>query len=159
MGRIDRAHGIGGAVMIRMVSNHPGRLDQGSELVAVGNAGTRHLVVTSAQPHQDRWLVHFDGIVDRESAVRLAGSLLHATPVTGDPDSYWVHELVGALVIDTTGAARGTVVQVIDNPASDILELDTGPLVPLRFATWDPTAPEGTRRLIVDGPDGLFGEM
>jgi len=48
---------------------------------------------------------------------------------------------------------------VYDNPASDVLELDGGALVPLRFATWDRTAPHGTRRLVVDGPEGLLGDQ
>ena len=54
-------------------------------------------------------------------------------------------------MVDTDGIDRGTVVEVMDNPASDILVLDTGSLVPLRFATWD-----GPGKLVVDAPEGLW---
>ena len=44
-----------------------------------------------------------------------------------------MHELVGARVVDAGGVDRGLVVTVVANPASDLLELDSGALVPLRF--------------------------
>ena len=51
-------------------------------------------------------------------------------------------------------------VAVLDNPASDLLELDTGALVPLRFVVDQtrPTAGEGGEpgRLVVEVPAGLF---
>jgi 16S rRNA processing protein RimM len=159
VGRIDRAHGITGAVVVRMVSNNPERLVVGTDLIIGDGPQRRTLRVTSVRPHQDRWLVELDGITSRESARQLASSLLYAPAVVDDLDSYWVHDLIGAEVVDTDGVAHGTVVEVYDNPASDVLELDGGALVPLRFATWDRTAPHGTRRLVVDGPEGLLGDQ
>jgi 16S rRNA processing protein RimM len=81
--------------------------------------------------------------------------------VTGDPDSYWVHDLIGSIVVDATGSERGVVVNVLANPAADLLELDTGTLVPLTFACWVAGAApgdghDGPCRLAVDGPVGLF---
>ena len=63
----------------------------------------------------------------------------------------WVHELIGARVIDQSGADRGAVTGVVSNPASDLLELDDGSLVPVRFVT---AAEPG--RIEVETPDGLF---
>ena len=63
----------------------------------------------------------------------------------------WVHDLIGASVVDTDGVVRGTCVSVIANPAHDILELDTGHLVPIIFVT---SADDGV--ITVDPPDGLF---
>lgn len=140
-----------------MLSNNPDRLAVGSDLLVVTDTGQRTLRIDAARPHQDRWLVQFAGVGDRNAAQALAGGVLHAPPVTDDPDSYWVHDLVGAEVVDADGTERGTVVGVLANPASDILELNDGTLVPLRFAQWDDPAPDGSRRLRVDGPDGLFG--
>jgi 16S rRNA processing protein RimM len=134
------------------VSNNPERLAAGSVLDAEG----RRLVVVEARPHQDRWLVTFDGVFGREGAGVLSGIILRAEAVLDDPDGYWVHDLIGAEVVDTDGVARGRVLQVIDNPVSDLLELDAGLLVPLHFATWAPDSAPGNRRLVVDGPDGLF---
>jgi 16S rRNA processing protein RimM len=62
-----------------------------------------------------------------------------------------VHELIGSIVTDATGTERGTVVSVVANPASDLLELDTGALVPLRFLTEHTPG-----RVVVEAPEGLF---
>lgn len=102
-----------------------------------------------------------DGVSDRVGAEALAGAILLAEAITDDPAGYWVHDLVGAEVVDVAGTVRGTVVTVLANPASDLLELDSGPLVPLRFATWVPGAGPGEAsppRLVVDGPAGLLGD-
>ena len=76
---------------------------------------------------------------------------MSADPID-DPDELWVHELIGAEVVDQAGTRRGVVEQVVDNPASDLLELDTGYLVPVRFVTaLDPGV-----TVTVDVPAGLF---
>ena len=62
-----------------------------------------------------------------------------------------MHELIGSHVIDADGVDRGTIVEVLANPASDLLELDTGALVPLRFVTSNEPGV-----IHVDVPDGLF---
>lgn len=161
MGRIDRAHGLGGEVLVRLLTNNPERLDAGSVLVAQTRRGTRQLTVEASRPHQDRFLVCFAGVADRGAGEAIAGSALFAPAVTSDPDSYWVHDLIGAEVVDAAGRMHGTVLTVVANPASDLLELDTGPLIPLRFATWAPGAQPGEAqppRLVVDGPAGLLGD-
>ena len=161
MGRIDRAHGLGGEVVIRLLTNNPERLDPGAHLVAETPDGQRSLTVTASRPHQDRHLVTIEGVHDRSGAEALSGAVLYAEAVTGDPAGYWIHDLVGAEVVDPAGVVRGSVAAVVANPASDLLELDTGPLVPLRFATWAPGAGPGEAqppRLVVDGPAGLLGD-
>jgi 16S rRNA processing protein RimM len=145
-------------VLVRLLSNNPDRLVAGASLIARVQGSDRTLTIKSARPHQDRWLVEFAGVRGREGSEALSGALLLAEPVTGDPDGYWVHDLVGAQVIDTAGNVCGTVVAVVDNPASDILELDTNLLLPLRFVQWDTDAPAGQRRLVVDGPAGLLDQ-
>jgi len=58
---------------------------------------------------------------------------------------------VGCDVVDVEGTRRGRCVAVIANPASDLLELDTGALVPSTFVVdTDDTV------ITVDVPDGLF---
>ena len=62
-----------------------------------------------------------------------------------------MHELVGAEVVDTAGVSRGTVVAVEANPASDLLVLEGGGLVPLRFVV-----SRRPGRVVVDVPAGLL---
>lgn len=110
------------------------------------------LVVESSRPHQDRWLVTFRGIGDRNGAERLKGLVLRAEPLTDDEGTLWVHELVGCRVFSADGVERGVIEAVQANPAADLLVLDTGHLVPVVFVT----APPQDGVVHVDVPDGLF---
>jgi 16S rRNA processing protein RimM len=146
VGRIEKAHGLRGQVVVRLLTNRVERLAPGTELDASG----RPLVVRAATPHHDRWLVTFDGVATREEADALRGRVLHA-PAIEDPDELWVHDLIGAQVTDH-GIPRGRVVEVEANPASDLLVLDTGALVPVRFIV----QVQPGSRIEVEAPDGLF---
>ena len=65
-----------------------------------------------------------------------------------------MHELIGAVVVDQDGVERGRVEAVQANPASDLLVLEGGALVPVRFVTGvDPGV-----RVDVEVPLGLFDE-
>jgi len=147
VGRIAHSHGLRGEVVVVLTSNRVERVGVGSVL----HAGERALTVVSSRPHKNGHIVVFEGVSGRDEADALRGLVLRAEPID-DPNELWVHELVGAVVVDQTGEERGTVVRVLDNPASDILELDSGALVPVRFVTdLDPN-----KRVSVDVPDGLF---
>ena len=122
------------------------RVEPGSRLFD----GQRWLVVESsrAQP-ASRWVVQFEGIADRDAAEQLTGRIVSAEPL--EDGGLGVHELIGARVVDADGVDRGACVSVIDNPAHDILELDTGHLVPVTFVT---DVADGV--IHVDVPDGLW---
>ena len=149
IGRVGRPHGTRGEVAVTLVSNRLERLAPGSELQT--DSGT--LRVAAARPHNKRFLVAFAGIDDRGKAESLRGLVLRAEPIV-DPDVMWVHELIGARVVDQSGADRGPVASVVAAPAGDLLELADGTLVPLRFVV----GAVGGERLEVDVPDGLFEE-
>ncbi|MBA3653495.1 MAG: 16S rRNA processing protein RimM [Actinobacteria bacterium] len=144
VGRVIKPHGLKGDVIVHLSTNRSERLAPGAAL----NAGA--LVVVRAAPHQHRWIVAFDGVDSLAAAEALRGTLLTAPPLEDD-DALWVHELIGSTVVDTTGVARGTVESVQANPASDLLVLDTGALVPLRFVV-----EHRETEVVVDAPDGLF---
>jgi 16S rRNA processing protein RimM len=151
VGRITKAHGLRGEVVVDLLSSEPEvRLAVG----AVLDSDRGPLTVAAARPHQGRWLVTFDGVTSRETADDLRGTELRAEPLD-DPNALWVHDLVGAEVVDTGGVTRGAVVAVVANPADDLLELDGGALVPVGFVVgWEG---EGdARRLVIDPPAGLF---
>jgi len=95
--------------------------------------------------------VHFEGFTDRDQAETWRGVVLQAEPMDDDEGALWVHELVGAPVVLADGTPVGTVTEVEANPASDLLVLDTGHLVPVVFVT-DTTADQVT----IDPPEGLF---
>jgi 16S rRNA processing protein RimM len=146
VGRITRSHGLRGEVVVALTTNRVERVEPGSVL----HAGDRPLVVVASKPQQDKWLVVFDGLSSREDADELRGITLTAEPLD-DPDELWVHELIGSAVVEADGTDRGVVESVLANPASDVLVLDSGALVPLTFVV-DRTP----GRIVVDVPPGLF---
>jgi 16S rRNA processing protein RimM len=109
------------------------------------------LHVEAARPSTgDRWIVWFEGSTDRTSAERLQGLELSAEALEV-PGTLWVHELVGAEVRDVSGVSVGRVAAVEANPASDLLVLESGALIPLNFVTGHDAA-AGT--VDVDIPEG-----
>ena len=148
VGRIDRAHGIRGEVVVTLWTNRTERLEVGAVLFT----DLGELTVAEARAFQQRWIVRFAEINDRSTAETLRGQSLGGEPIS-DPNELWVHELIGMMVCEADGTERGRVDAVQANPASDLLVLESGTLVPLTFLV-----ERSGGRLIVDGPDGLFSE-
>ncbi|HEY5246210.1 MAG TPA: ribosome maturation factor RimM [Acidimicrobiales bacterium] len=147
IGRVAKAHGLTGEVAVDLWGGRSDRLAPGTVFTTDGG----DLQVATARAHQGRYLVRFDGVADRSAAEALRGRVLRAEPID-DPDTLWVHELVGADVVALDGRRLGRVAAVEANPASDLLVLDGGGLIPLRFVT-DHRAGE---TVTVDVPDGLL---
>ena len=72
------------------------------------------------------------------------------------PTRLFVHDLVGCRVVDADGIDRGRVEAVQANPASDLLVLDGGALVPLTFVVGGVETGTDGDVIRVDVPDGLF---
>ena len=150
VGRVGRAHGVKGDVFVDLTTDRDERVAVGAEL------WVRDQWRTIEQSHASgkRWRVHFSGIADRTAAEALTGTVLFAAPID-DPDTLWVHQLIGAVVLETNGIDRGRCTAVIDNPASDLIELDSGALVPVAFVTSVDVTHDGTL-VTIDPPPGLF---
>lgn len=144
VGRIGRPHGVKGSLYVDLVTDRNERVEPGARLWA-----GQWLTVVRSRPVQRRWVVDFDGVEDRSVAERLVGKVLEAEPLD-DPDELWVHQLIGAEVVER-GVQRGRCVAVIANPAHDLLELDTGALVPVTFVE---SFVDGV--VTIDAPEGLF---
>ena len=147
VGLIARPHGLHGEVIVELWTNRLERMEPGSRLYG----RDRLLTVERAGPHLGRWIVAFSGVSGREEAEALRGTVLSAPPID-DPSALWVHELIGSQLSDAAGNGLGRVVAVEANPASDLLVLEDGTLVPLRFVT-----ERGPGRLVAELPDGLIG--
>jgi 16S rRNA processing protein RimM len=150
VGRVVKPHGIRGDVVVELVTNRPERVAAGSVL----HADDGELDIVASRPFSatgvGRWIVTFRGVSDRKSAEALRDVILSAPPLD-DPEALWVHDLIGAAVVDASGEQLGTVTAVEANPASDLLVLSTGGLIPLRFVTRQEPG-----RVTVDLPAGLL---
>jgi 16S rRNA processing protein RimM len=148
VGQVVKPHGLRGDVIVSLATNRDERVAPGSVLTTDDG---RTMKVLRSSPHQGRFIVTFEGLSGIDDAESARGTQLFAPPLD-DPDALWIHELIGAEVEDVTGRVLGTVESVEANPASDLLVLDGGALIPLRFVV----ANEPGMRVTVELPDGLL---
>jgi 16S rRNA processing protein RimM len=153
IGRVTKPHGLKGEVVVQLWTDQLERLREGSVL----STPSGPLSVVSSGPAPggaggDRYIVSFAECGDRAAADRLRGVELSAEGLD-QPGTLWVHELVGAVVRDPDGAELGRVAAVEANPASDLLVLESGGLIPVHFVTGHDAA-AGT--VDVDIPEGLL---
>ena len=146
IGRITKPHGLRGEVVVDLTTDRVERLAPGTVLAS----DTGDLTVAAARPHQHRWIVAFEGHASREAADRLRGVVLRAEALD-DAGELWVHDLVGSAVVTVAGDPVGTCMAVMSNPASDLLELDSGALVPVVFVV-----EQASGRVTIDPPEGLL---
>jgi 16S rRNA processing protein RimM len=157
VGRIGRPHGVRGDMYLDLLSDREERVAPGAQLWCRDQSSKdqssrdRLLVVAKSRRAMDRWVVSFEGITDRNEAAHLTSLEVMAEPLLDVDDALWVHDLIGAEVVEVDGTRRGRCISVIDNPAADLLELASGALVPVTFVE---SVVDGI--ITVDVPDGLF---
>jgi len=137
-------------VVVELWTDQTQRVEPGSELTS--DRGTL-TVVWSTPFGPDRYIVQFEDVLDRNAADSLRGVELEAEPLDDVADVLWVHELIGATVRDATGTALGVIASVEPNPASDLMVLESGGLIPVRFITMHDAA---AHIVDVDIPEGLL---
>ncbi len=151
VGYIVKAHGIKGEVIVALTTNRSERVLPGTTLCCSG----KELEVVASSPHLGRWIVRFDGIDNRTLAESLRGKALSAPPIT-DESEIWIDEIVGLPVYDQRGELLGSVEALEANPASDLLVLDSGLLIPLVFFKDDAPDYRQCKQIHVEIPEGLI---
>jgi 16S rRNA processing protein RimM len=127
VGAVGRAHGLDGFAHL---VGHGGTvpLEPGTPV----QVGERDAVVTGRKGTAERPLVRFDIAATREAVDELRGADVSiaagALPDTGDDEFFHVDLLGCAVVCEerTVGVVR----RIHEYPANDVLELDTGEMVP-----------------------------
>jgi len=147
VGSIDRPHGLAGAVVVTLVTDQHERVAPGATLDTDAGA----LTVLASRPLKHRFVVTFEGVDTLGAAEALRGTVLRSDPLDKQ-GALWVHELIGATVRTADGAVLGTVEGVEANPASDLLVLDSGTLIPTRFVLGEVV----DRAITVEVPEGLL---
>ena len=153
VGRIGKPHGVRGDLFLSLTSDLVQRREVGAQLIIFDSSGQRTLTITSSRPQQDSWVVHLEGIDDRNAAEKLTNKFLYAAPIDG-AEGLWVHQLIGSEVEDTSGVSWGICTGVLNNPAHDLLELESGVLIPMPFVL---SCDEGIT--VIDPPAGLRGAL
>ena len=127
VGRVGRAHGLRGDVVIEVRTDEPDeRFDVGATVCIEGTR--RELTVTRSRWARGSLIVAFKEVADRNGAEELRGSVLvvdvEADEEPADPEEFWDRQLRGLAVVDESGQARGTVKDILHLPAQDVLAID-----------------------------------
>jgi 16S rRNA processing protein RimM len=162
VGRIARAHGIRGQVIVNPETDFPDeRFRPGAELFVRRGGTIETLTVTTARFHRERPVIGIAGVETMSAAEALAGQELRV-PVEHlsalPPGTFYRHDLVGCrvdtrdgrfvgLVRDVEGTLTGSRL-VVDGDAGEVLV----PLVAAICTLVDPAA----KRIVIDPPDGLI---
>ena len=162
VGRIGRAHGIRGEVLVALRTDDPqSRFAVGSRL-ATDPAERGPLVVRAVRSQSGGLVVAFEGIEDRSAAEELRGTTLVVEsadlPRPADPEEFHDADLIGLLARRPGGELIGAVVDVLHPGASDLLVLQVGEgevLVPF-VREIVPSVDIAAGRLVVDPPEGLL---
>ena len=144
VGRVGRPHGIAGAFVVEEPSDDPRRFAVGARLLA---RAVEVEVLESRRVGGGRLAIKLDRPVARGTALEIPRADL---PEPED-DAYYVFQLVGLGVEEEGGRLLGRVTDVIDAPANDVLELDSGLLLPLVGACVLDVDLEARRILVAPG--------
>jgi 16S rRNA processing protein RimM len=123
VGRVGKPHGLAGAFVVEEASDDPQRFAIGARLYAGGDA----VEVVESKRSGGRRVIRLDREAARGSVLEIDRDLLPPTK----PDEYYVFQLVGLDVERADGKALGRVASVEPGVANDVLELDSGLLLPL----------------------------
>ena len=125
VGRVRKAHGIRGEVVVEPITDAPDAVFASGRRVFAGTAGgdlspnRAELHVASSRPFNDGFLVGFAEVPDRNVAETWRGRYLllpaDELPAPSD-DEIYVHELPGMRVVLESGEAVGTVEETYELP-------------------------------------------
>jgi 16S rRNA processing protein RimM len=144
VGRVGRPHGIDGSFFVEGPSDREGTFATGAVLHVDGAPAK---VVVSKRGSGGRPVIRLDRRVDRGATLAIPRADL--PPL--EEDEYYSFQLVGLAVEEEGGRALGRVRDVLEYPANDVLELDSGQLLPLVEACVREIDLEGGRILVAVG--------
>jgi 16S rRNA processing protein RimM len=123
VGRVARAHGIRGEVVVQRFGEAKEVLARGAEVECKKGNHEFTLTVAEARPHKKNWIVSFEGMASRTEAETLAGALLFvdsgALPALPE-GTYYNYQLLGLKVVDAEGEVLGRVEGILDTAGHDI---------------------------------------
>lgn len=127
VGRIGRAHGILGEATIEVRTDNPDTRFGVGEKLETDTQGV--LTITSGRVHNGTLLLGFEGYSDRNQIEKLRDTLLYAEididEEREDADDYHVLQLIGCQAFLESGDLFGEVIDVINLPGQDLLEIKT----------------------------------
>ncbi|WP_187430538.1 Ribosome maturation factor RimM [Roseobacter fucihabitans] len=161
VGAIGGSYGVRGELRIKSFCAVAEDIESYSPLTC--DTGNRAFHLALIRPIKNGFVARIAEVTGKEEADALKGTQLFARrdqlPSLPD-DEYYHADLIGLQVLDTGGTLLGSVKNVLDHGAGDLLDIqrpgssETVLLPFTRVAV--PTVDLGMGRIVVDPPDGLF---
>ena len=166
VGRVAKAHGVTGELVVDVRTDDPDvRFARGKTLRGRASRGgaERDYTIESVREHSGRLLLRLAGVVGRDAADALRGTLFlvdadDLPPIT-EPDEYYDHQLEGLGVRTVTGEDVGTIAEVLHTAAGELLSVKSaeGTEILVPFVSAIVTTVSLTDGIVeIDPPDGLL---
>ena len=132
VGRVRRAHGIRGELVVETLTDEPDAVFASGRRVFVGTADgdplrpPRELHVIRSSPFKGGLIVAFQGLPDRNTAELLREHTLLVPEDEVSPpgdDEIFLHDLVGMRVVHVNGDSIGEVTEVFELPQGLVMEV------------------------------------
>jgi len=145
VGRVGRPHGLDGSFFVEEPSERAEVFARGATVYLQGEPAK---VVASRHGSGGRPVIRLDVAAERGAELAVARETL---PTLGAEDEFYVFELVGLAVEEEGGRPLGRVREVLQYPANDVLELDSGASLPLVEACVRQVDLSGGRIVVAEG--------
>jgi 16S rRNA processing protein RimM len=143
VGRVGRPHGVRGAFVVEHASDDPERLAVGARVFV----GREPATVVESKRAGGRLVIRLEPPAARGAVLELPVAEL---PPPGE-DAFYVFQLVGLEVEDEGGRRLGRVQDVVPGVANDVLELESGIVLPMVEECVHTVDVEGGRIVIAPG--------
>jgi 16S rRNA processing protein RimM len=143
VGRVGKPHGLDGSFFVERGSEERERFAVGAKLHVDGEPAT----VVASKSSRGRPVIRLDREAPRGADLAVPREEL---PPPGE-DEYYEFQLVGLVAEEEGRRALGRVTAVLPGPANDVLELDSGLLLPLVAACVLKVDLDGGRIMIARG--------
>jgi len=162
VGRIARAHGIRGQVIVNLDTDFPEeRFQPGAALFIERDRRVEPLTITTVRFQQGRPVIGLLGVEDMNAAIALAGIELRVPREWLAPlpvGTFYRHDLVGCRVEMSDGRLIGVVTAVEGDSGGSRLVINTpgGELLVPLAAEICPTIDPAAGRIVIAPPEGLL---
>jgi 16S rRNA processing protein RimM len=136
VGKLRHAHGVHGEMLMQVLTDFPERLIPGSYLYL--DQDVKPLKLVKSRQHREGLLMTFERFTTPEEVGQFRNQIVYVRTEDRPPlkdGEYYHHQLIGLNVTTCEGESLGTVIEILETGASDVLVVRqvTGPdvLIPI----------------------------
>lgn len=126
IGRLLRPHGVHGEILMEAFTDFPERIQKG-KIVYIGE-DFLPVTIRSYRMQLNQFIISLDGFYDRDEIGRFRNQIVFIRvddipPL--EPGEYYHHQVLGLQVIDASGSDLGSVTDILETGANDVLVITT----------------------------------